>query len=68
MLPYLESIATLLIACGTAFNSYNHWKTRAMLLELQINIRREFNGRYVTAREFDIYSKARSKERLDDRA
>lgn len=59
-LVMLQLILSCLIGTGTIFNYFGQRRQHALqvelkatLLELQLNLRREFNGRYVTLDRFN---------------
>lgn len=42
----LSNILTILVLVVTAWNAYQHTTMKNVILELQLNLKREFNGRY----------------------
>lgn len=56
-------ILTLATLIGTCWNSWMHSKLAVIVAELQLNLRREFNGRYVAIERFnDLKSHLRDQE------
>lgn len=74
MLATIQAIGSIIIAAGTIINYYlsrrNHTvqlEMKATLLELQLNMRREFNGTYISITRFeDLKERVKRLEEVSD--
>lgn len=49
-----DTIGTVILLGVTAWNAYTNNKIKTVVLQMEINLRREFNGRYQPRTEADI--------------
>ena len=57
MMENFSTFLTVLVLGVGIWNTYMHSSIKTVMLELQLNLRREFNGRYVTLDRFEDLKK-----------
>lgn len=61
----VKDIIYAVVAFVSAFNAYNNQKIKNSILEVQLNLRKEFNGRYETLE--NAQAQERRVERLEEK-